>query len=210
MFFITVEGQDGSGKSTQIQTIVSVIEDIAKAKVVVTREVGGTPLAEDIRQLLLHKPMSARTEALLANAARCDHVENVIEPALEAGHWVVSDRYVHSTMAYQCGGGGLYKSVATDLHEIATRGRMPDLVLLFDVEPSVGKSRMSDRTLDKFEAQRIEFVERVRARYLSLARSNSRIVIIDANKTLDEVTDAVKQVVSKFVIDATGARHVNS
>ena len=201
--FITVEGQDGSGKSTQMQTIVSVLKSFSK-EVVVTREVGGTPLAEELRKLLLHThELSPRTEALIANAARCDHVEKVIQPALDAGSWVVSDRYVHSTLAYQCGGLGLYRSIAMDLHQIAARGTLPDLTLLFDVDPEVGKSRMGDRVLDKFEEYKLDFVRRVRDAYLRLAATNSRIIVIDANQSLEQVTEAVRKVVTDFVTNAT-------
>lgn len=201
--FITVEGQDGSGKTTQIQTIVSVLESFSK-EVVVTREPGGTPLAEELRKLLLHtRDLSSRTEALIANAARCDHVEKIIQPALDAGKWVVSDRYVHSTLAYQCGGLGLYRSIAQDLHQISTRGTLPDLTLLFDVDPDVGKSRMGGRTLDKFEEYQLEFVRRVREAYLRLAVTNSRIFVIDANQSLEHVTEAVRKIVTEFVTDVT-------
>lgn len=190
--FITLEGLDGAGKSTHLAWLA----DWLRAKgtnVVVTREPGGTPLGEKLRELLLHEPMHLETEALLMFAARREHLAQVIEPALARGEWVLCDRFTDASFAYQGGGRGLEAQKLDVLEQWVqgTGGAMiqPDLTLLFDVPLDVSQSRLAtSRELDRFEREKADFHARVRDAYLArTATSNGRIQMIDSNRNLDVI-----------------------
>ena len=187
--FITLEGVDGAGKSSH----VGFLRDAAAAfgkEVVVTREPGGTPLAETIREIVLHRPMHPDTEALMVFAARREHVVAVIEPALARGAWVLCDRFTDSTYAYQCGGRGLDAARIAVLEQWVHGDLQPDLTLLFDVSPAVARERLDRQTAppDKFERERDAFFGRVREAYLVRAvQHRERFRVIDSSQTLDAI-----------------------
>ena len=163
--FITFEGIDGAGKSSHLETLAAWVRDRGR-EVLVTREPGGTVLAERLRELVLHAPMDALTEALLVFAARRDHLVQLIEPALARGATVLCDRFTDATFAYQGGGRGFDLEVLSQLEGWVQQGRQPDLTLWFDVAPSVAAARRTAvRSPDRFEAQDEAFFERVRAGY---------------------------------------------
>ena len=203
--FITVEGIEGVGKSTNLAVLVETIKD-AGFEVVATREPGGTPLAEDIRDLLMHRadePIPPIAEVLMMFSARALNVENVIKPALAAGKWVVCDRFTDSTHAYQAGGRGVTEDVVDTLARWVHDTTRPDLTLLLDAPVEVGRARAESRgDPDRFERERGAFFTRVRERYLSLAkREPQRIRIIDTSAELERVTAAVREEVSRFIVD---------
>jgi dTMP kinase len=195
--FITFEGIDGAGKSTHIATVV----DLLRARgldVVSTREPGGTPLGEKLRELLLHEAMHLETEALLMFAARREHLEQVIEPALARGAWVVCDRFSDATYAYQGGGRGLDKARLASLEQWVHGHLQPDLTFLFDLPPDVACERIArqGRELDKFEQERADFHWRVRQAYLERAASAlRRIVVVNAGLSLEEIKKIVEETV---------------
>lgn len=165
--FITFEGIDGAGKTTHIDALEQRWR-AAGRDVLRTREPGGTPLAERLRQMVLHDPMDAMTEVLLVFAARRDHLRTVIEPALARGAWVLCDRFTDATFAYQGGGRGFDVQVLRTLEAWVQGARQPDLTVLFDLPPSVAAARLvAARQPDRFEAQDLAFFERVRAAYLA-------------------------------------------
>jgi dTMP kinase len=179
--FITLEGIDGAGKSSHIEALA----DWLRARgheVVVTREPGGTELAESLREMVLHRPMDALTEALLVFAARRDHLQRRIEPDLAAGKTVLCDRYTDATFAYQGGGRGFDLGVLALLEQWVQQGRQPDLTLWFDLPAAQAAQRRSAaRAPDRFEAQDELFFERVRAGYATrCAAAPARFAVIDA------------------------------
>lgn len=186
--FITLEGVDGAGKSTHLEWLGEQFR--AQGRTVrITREPGGTPLGERLRDLLLNSPMHAETEALLMFAARREHLARVIEPALAAGEVVISDRFTDASYAYQCGGRGLAES-RLELLETWVQGDLqPDLTLLFDVASEVAEARRSAvREPDRFEQECADFHARVRQAYLRRAgRYPQRIKVIDANQPVESV-----------------------
>jgi dTMP kinase len=187
--FITVEGIDGAGKSSHLEFLASAIR-ARGAQVVVTREPGGTPLGERLRELVLHEPMEGTTEALLMFAARREHLVRVIEPALATGAWVLSDRFSDATFAYQCGGRGLDRAVFHALEALVHPHRNPDATFLFDLDPAVAhdRQRAQSRTPDKFEREAAEFFRRVREAYLERAREDpARVHVVEASGGMDEV-----------------------
>ena len=160
--FVTLEGIDGAGKSTQIEYVASLLR-AGNAELVVTREPGGTALGEQLRQLVLHQPMTPRTETLLVFAARAQHIEAVVEPALSAGRWVLCDRFTDATYAYQGGGRGMSETDIAALERWVHPCLQPDLTLLFDVPPEVASARLtSARAADRFEQEQAQFFARVR------------------------------------------------
>lgn len=189
--FITVEGGEGVGKSTNMAYLNDRLSSLG-VDIVVTREPGGTQLGEDIRELLL-KPRSGdvadTAELLLMFAARAQHLAEVIEPALAAGKWVLCDRFTDATYAYQGGGRGLPMPLIRELEQLVQGDLRPDYTLLLDAPVSVGMSRAQGRgELDRFEQEQQNFFERVRVSYLRLARESSgRYRLIDASCTLEEV-----------------------
>ncbi len=186
--FITFEGVDGAGKSTHIAPFVAALR-ARGIHVISTREPGGTPLAEKLRELLLHEPMHLETEALLMFAARREHIAQLIAPALARGDWVVSDRFTDASFAYQGGGRQLPLARLEALERWVHPDLQPDLTLLFDVPLAVARERLNrSRTLDKFEQEQDDFFERVRSVYLErAARSPQRIRVIDATRPIDDV-----------------------
>lgn len=194
--FITLEGMDGAGKSTHLAWIPAFLA-ARGARVTLTREPGGTPLGEALRALILDKQhkLHPDTEALLMFAARREHLDKVILPALEAGSWVVCDRFTDATYAYQAGGSGLPWARIAALEQWVQGGLQPDLTLYFDVPVEVGKARSAAaREPDRFEREGQPFYRRVRDAYLRRAREQAaRIVIIDASVALDRVRAEVER-----------------
>lgn len=198
--FITFEGIDGAGKSTHIAPLAQALQAAGQA-VLQTREPGGTPLAERLRELLLHQPMDALSEALLMFAARRDHLQQVIEPALAAGQVVLCDRYTDATFAYQGHGRGFDLSVLATLEQwVQTPApgaalRQPDLTLWFDIDPGLAAQRLAGaRQPDKFEAESQAFFGRVAAGYAArCAAQPQRFVRIDASLPLEQVWTQVQQ-----------------
>ncbi len=189
--FITVEGIDGAGKSSHLEFLASAIR-ARGGRVVVTREPGGTPLGEKLRALVLHEPMEGTTEALVMFAARREHLVRVIEPALQRGDWVLSDRFSDATYAYQCGGRGLPKAVFESLERLVHPDRQPDATFLFDLDPAVAyeRQRAQSRDPDRFEREAAEFFRRVREAYLERARtSGGRVHVVDASGPLETVRE---------------------
>jgi dTMP kinase len=181
--FITVEGVDGAGKSTHMQFIADAVAAASGRHAIVTREPGGTDLAERLRQAILEEPMDAPGETLLIFAARAHHVRKVIRPALEAGTWVICDRFHDATFAYQGAGKGVPVEFIERLSESAHPGLTPDRTLVFDCAYDVARQRLasSGKKLDRFEREDQGFFERVRAAYLARARAEpGRIRVIDA------------------------------
>lgn len=183
--FITLEGVDGAGKSTHLGFIADWLRERG-LEVVVTREPGGTPLGETLRELLLHRDMDADTELLLMFAARQAHLAECIQPALARGAWVVSDRFTDASYAYQCGGRGILVERVAALEAWVQRGFAPDLTLLFDVTPEVAEARRSAaRAADRFEREADSFFGRVRQAYLDRARAEpQRMRVLDASKSI--------------------------
>ncbi|MDZ4142259.1 MAG: dTMP kinase [Methylotenera sp.] len=195
--FITVEGMDGAGKSTHIPDIIASLQGRGH-EVVSTREPGGTPLGERLRELLLHEPMHAETETLLMFAARREHIANVIVPALARGAYVLSDRFTDATYAYQCGAKGVDASKIRLLEQWVQADLQPDITLLFDVPVEVSMLRLANaREPDKFERENAEFFTRIRQAYLQRAQENpARFRIVDANKPLEYVKQSVEEIIS--------------
>ncbi|MBB2486368.1 dTMP kinase [Mitsuaria sp. WAJ17] len=196
--FISFEGIDGAGKSTHIAAVSERLRR-AGAEVLNTREPGGTPLAERLRELVLHEPMDALTEALLVFAGRRDHVRKVIEPALAAGCTVVCDRFTDASFAYQGGGNGLPLSVLTQLEAWVTDGRQPDLTIWFDLPPAMAAARRAAaREADRFEQQDLDFFERVRAAYAARAAdAPQRFAQIDASGDVASVATQIVAVLEQ-------------
>lgn len=197
-YFISIEGGDGSGKSTQIQKIKAYLEECG-TDVLLTREPGGTPIAERIRELILdpeNTAMTARAEMLLYAAARAQHLEEKILPALAAGRTVLSDRFTDSSIAYQGYGRGLGGIVA-EVNRIAADGREPDLTFFLDISPQEGmarKKQQDSHELDRMEREKAAFHERVYRGYLALAEeSGGRICVIDAGQPPDDVFAEIKE-----------------
>ena len=201
--FITVEGGEGVGKSTNMAFLESVLRSHGVA-LEVTREPGGTPLAESVRELLLavrDEDMDARAELLLVFAARAQHIYKRIEPALAAGTWVLCDRFTDATYAYQCGGRGLDSQLVQQLERMVQGELRPDCTILLDAPVATGMERARDRgTLDRFEQEDLEFFERVRATYLALASEGSgRYRVIDAARPLDDVQAELRAICEELV-----------
>ena len=192
--FITFEGIDGAGKSSHVDAAAVRLRH-SGATVLCTREPGGTALAEQLRELLLHASMDALTEALLAFAARRDHLQQVILPALQRGETVLCDRYTDATFAYQGGGRGLDLQVLENLEQWVQQDLQPDLTLWFDVEPAVAaERRAAARSADRFERQDLAFFERVREGYAQrLQHAAGRIVRIDASQPMPHVAQDVER-----------------
>jgi dTMP kinase len=199
--FITLEGGEGVGKSTNQALVVELIE-AAGHRVVSTREPGGTPLAEEIRELVLRvrdEPVAGLTELLLIFAARAQHLSRVIEPALEKGSWVVCDRFTDATYAYQGGGRGLSLEAIAVLERLVQQDLQPDLTLYLDVPVAVGRARIADRAHDRLEKEQVRFYEAVRAGYRQRAADTARIRTIDASGSLDEVQARIRSVIAGFL-----------
>lgn len=208
--FITFEGGDGSGKSTQARRLAEHLKQTGR-ETVFTREPGGSPLAERLRQLILDPSTprhSALAEALMFSAARADHLDATIRPALARGAWVISDRFADSTRVYQGLAGGLASETVDILERLVVGDTQPDLTLLLDLDPVVGLARVSrrragsggdaDAASDGFEARETEFHQRLRAGFLALARqAPQRIVVLDATRSPDALANDVLTTVTQ-------------
>jgi dTMP kinase len=195
--FITFEGVDGAGKSTHLEWFTNALRQRG-IDLLLTREPGGTPLGEQLREILLHQPMHAETEAMLMFAARREHVERVIRPALQRGTWVISDRFSDASFAYQGGGRGVPLAKLEQLEQWVHGDLQPDLTLLFDIPIEVARQRLSNNvSLDRFEQERGEFFERVRQAYLTrAAKTPQRFAVIRAEKTMAEVQQQLANIVA--------------
>ncbi len=199
---ITFEGVEGGGKSSNIATVCSVLAD-HNIDCVVTREPGGTPLAEEIREIVLKKrteTVDDKTELLLIFAARAQHFNGLIKPALAEGKWVLCDRFTDATYAYQGAGRCMDFSIIAQLETLVQGDVRPDLTLLFDLDVQTGLQRAKSRgALDRFEQQTIEFFERIRNFYLQRAKTQSYYRIINAAEPLETVQLTVKQATEAFI-----------
>ncbi len=206
--FIVVEGLEGAGKSSVIGLIVQALKDAGK-RVEQTREPGGTPMAEAIRECVKHdwdETVSEETELLLMYAARVQLLTNKILPSLDAGAWVVGDRHDLSSQAYQGGGRGVSEKTMTAISDIALRGFKPDLTLYLDVEPAVGLERARGRgELDRIELAGLAFFERTRAKYLSLAKQDESIVVVSAMQSMEKVHQDVTAIINDYVTTINSA-----
>ena len=201
--FITVEGIEGAGKSSNIAFTESLLRSHGH-DVLLTREPGGTPLGEELRQLLLghkHDGMHDLTELLLMFAARAEHLHGKILPALEAGKWVICDRFTDATYAYQGGGRQLDTSAIATLENLVQENRRPDLTLLLDLPVETGLARAAKRSEpDRFERQKLEFFQRVREAYLQIAHQQpDRVKVIDASLELDRVQEQISKTLTPFL-----------
>ncbi|WP_202942393.1 dTMP kinase [Alteromonas macleodii] len=204
--FIVVEGLEGAGKSSVIELIVQALKDTGK-RVEQTREPGGTPMAEAIRECVKHdwdETVSEETELLLMYAARVQLLTNKILPSLDAGAWVVGDRHDLSSQAYQGGGRGVSGKTMSAISDIALKGFKPDLTLYLDVEPAVGLERARGRgELDRIEQAGLAFFERTRAKYLSLAKQDESIVVVSAMQPMEKVHQDVIAVINDYVTNTS-------
>ena len=199
--FITLEGIEGSGKSTSLETITKTLSD-HNINFILTKEPGGGPLGQDLRTLLLDKSsrISPDTELLLMMADRKDHIDNYVIPNLEKGIWIISDRYLDSTYAYQGGGRQIDTSKIDKLVSLLDLP-IPDLTILFDLAPSIALKRAQKRSaLDRFESEPIDFHERIRSTYLYLSELHSeRFKLVDSSKEIIEVQDQVKKILLDYL-----------
>ncbi|MEJ6348152.1 dTMP kinase [Holzapfeliella sp. He02] len=202
--FITLEGPDGSGKSTALKQLIKLFNQQVQDNLILTREPGGSPIAETIREIILnpdYPEMDDRTEALLYAASRRQHLVETVLPALQANKTVISDRYLDSSLAYQGGGRGLGIDNVAQMNQFATENKLPDLTLYFDVNPQIGLSRIDqNREKDRLEQQKESFHQRVYETYQELYRRNpERIIKIDANQSKEQVVDdTIKAMKSRF------------
>ena len=194
--FITLEGIDGAGKSTHLPWLKEVLERAGR-RVWISREPGGTAVGERLRELLLHEPMSPLAETLLMFAARREHCEREIWPRLADGAWIVCDRFVDATYAYQGGGHGVALQTIAQLEQLTLGDFRPDLTLVFDVPIEVGRERLAvARPLDKFERQTGDFFARVRDTYLQRARAEpARMRVIDSTRPLEAIQTELRALV---------------
>lgn len=209
--FITIEGPDGSGKSTQVDLLVTFLRSLGH-RVTVSREPGGTPAGEGIRKILLAtgegNELAAETELFLFAAGRAQHVREKILPMLSQGHIVISSRYIDATTAYQGYGRGLDRVFVQKVNEVATGGLLPDLTIITDVETEIGLQRASGvhketpiGEMDRIEGAGCEFHKRVRNGYLAIARENTRRCrVVDCSRPIAEVADEIQKHVKDFFI----------
>ena len=197
--FITFEGIDGSGKSTHLDAVVQALRTRG-VTALLTREPGGTPLGESLRELVLNQPMTRETETMLMFAARAEHLAKIIRPALAASHWVLCDRFTDATYAYQAGGRGLDERAIAELEQWVHPDLQPDLTILFDVAPEVAAQRLSQaRSADRFEAEPLAFFGAVRAMYLKRAAANpARFVVVDGAQPQDAVRDQLDHLMRQW------------
>jgi dTMP kinase len=207
--FITLEGGEGAGKSTLARALARRIED-AGHKAVVTREPGGSPKAEAIRAAILSgrfKEQGAFAEALMFSAARIDHIESLIRPALDRGDWVICDRFIDSTRVYQGILGAVAAATLQELEQVTIDGVIPDLTLILDLDPKVGlaraaKRRAPDEAVDRFEGETLGFHQSLREAYLAIAVAEpARCAVLDASLPPERLAEAAWRVVSERLID---------
>ncbi|GAB1671107.1 dTMP kinase [Mannheimia haemolytica] len=201
--FIVIEGLEGAGKTTAHQVILKELEQAGINDVVMTREPGGTPLAEKLRHLIKHETEEAindKAELLMLYAARVQLVENVIKPALAEGKWVLGDRHDMSSQAYQGGGRKLDRHLLETLKESVLGTFEPDLTIYLDLDPVIGLERARGRgELDRIEQQSLDFFYRTRERYLELTQHNEKAVIINAEQPIEQVTADIQQVIRNWL-----------
>lgn len=198
--FITVEGADGCGKTTQLNLIAQYLRDMG-ADVLLTREPGGAQLGIELRKILLHYDgfVSSKCESFLFFADRAQHVDTVIKPAIQQGKIVVCDRYTDSTVAYQGYGKGVDISQILYLNNLATDSLLPDLTIVFDVDSEIAQQRVGAQK-DRLESEGIDFHARVRNGYLQIAKSEPlRVKVVDANPPVDVVFESVKSIIDDFI-----------
>ena len=191
--WLTIEGSEGVGKSTQIKAMAQYLSD-NDIPYIKTREPGGTQVAEQLREILIsaQEPLHSKTEVLILYAARCQHLNRVILPALEQGRWVLCDRFNDSSFAYQGGGRGLNLDEIGWVDDWILEGASPDATLILDIAPEIGLERIQSKDKDRIESERAVFFERVREVYHQRAKANpERYELIDAGGTVDEVKEKV-------------------
>ena len=202
--FISIEGVEGAGKSTQVSFIQDYLTNLGKI-VVVTREPGGTELSEKIRNLLLEpssNSMANDTELLLVFASRAEHVSKVINPALHRGDWVLCDRFLDATYAYQGGGRGIERQRIQQIADWTLRGLIPDLTLLFDLPVELGLERVLERKgdMDRFEQEKIDFFQKIRKSYLKSAKAEpNRIKIVNASLSITKIQEQLTQLIKPLI-----------
>ena len=204
--FIVIEGLEGAGKTTAIETVARVLNKHHISDLLFTREPGGTPIAEALRNIIKNgldnEPLTDKAELLMLYAARIQLVDNVIKPALKMGKWVIGDRHDLSTQAYQGGGRQIDKVFIETLQAQVLGNFKPDLTLYLDIVPELGLMRAKSRgQLDRIEQQSLPFFERIRQRYLQLAERDNTIVTIDANKSIEEVTTQIETILNSWLIN---------
>jgi dTMP kinase len=204
--FITFEGGEGAGKSTQARRLAAYLTDRGH-NVTVTREPGGTPIAESIRDFILSgeaKALGAESEAVLFAAARADHVDKVIRPALARGGWVLCDRFIDSTRVYQGSGDGVDPALVRALERVAIGDTRPDLTVILDVPAETGMKRLAERSgsPDRFESDDLARHEVRRQAYLDIARREpERCVVVDAARSEEDVADSIRRIVDLRLLD---------
>ena len=197
--FITFEGIDGAGKSTQIDVVAGALR-ARGLQLVLTREPGGTALGEALRDLILNQGMTAETETLLLFAARAEHLARVIRPALAVGQWVLCDRFTDATYAYQAGGRGVPEERIAALEHWVHADLQPDLTLLFDVPPEIAAGRLARaRAADRFEAEEVGFFQAVRRAYLARAeRDPARFFVVDGTRAPDALRVQLTELMQRW------------
>lgn len=198
--FITLEGIDGAGKSTHLGFLAEHLRALGK-QVLTTREPGGTPLGEMLRDMVLSQSMHVETETLMMFASRREHIDKVILPALDKGFWVISDRFTDATYAYQGGGRGIATERLKTLEDWVQQGLQADITLLFDVSTEVSQQRLAfNQSLDRFEQEKQDFFNRVRAAYLLRAETfPQRIRIIDSSRNVNDIQTELGALISTLI-----------
>ncbi|WP_100157842.1 dTMP kinase [Proteus columbae] len=203
--FIVIEGLEGAGKTSAIQTVIDTLKDKGITNLAFTREPGGTPLAEKLRELIKQgidgEKVTDKAELLMLYAARVQLVENVIKPALAEGKWVIGDRHDLSSQAYQGGGRGLDKDLMLSLRNTVLGDFRPDLTLYLDLDPAVGLARARARgELDRIEKESMDFFYRTRERYQALAKDDDSIITIDASQTIEKVQADIRHTLTTWLV----------
>lgn len=203
--FIVIEGLEGAGKTSAIQTVIDTLKDKGITNLAFTREPGGTPLAEKLRELIKQgiegEKVTDKAELLMLYAARVQLIENVIKPALAEGKWVVGDRHDLSSQAYQGGGRGLDKDLMLSLRNTVLGNFRPDLTLYLDLDPAIGLTRARARgELDRIEKESMDFFYRTRERYQALAKNDDTIITIDASQAIDKVQADIRQILTAWLV----------
>ena len=203
MAFIVFEGLDGSGKTTQIHKLADYLREKKSSDVIFTREPGGTPLAEEMRELLLRhdeEVPSPRCELLIYGAARAQHVSQVIKPALDQGDWVLCDRFTASSVAFQSGGRGIDRADIDLVNQFATSGLKPDLTVFIDIDLEECESRKAQRSLelgveqDRFETEKRDFHQRVRDSYIAQSEKNDSWAVINGHQSIEDIFSEIIQI----------------
>lgn len=208
--FIVIEGLEGAGKTSAIQTVVDTLKQQGITDLAFTREPGGTPLAEKLRELIKQgiegEKVTDKAELLMLYAARVQLVENVIKPALAQGKWVIGDRHDLSSQAYQGGGRGIDKALMKSLRDTVLADFKPDLTLYLDLNPAVGLARARARgELDRIEKESMDFFYRTRERYQALAKEDASIITIDASQDIDKVQADIRDVLNQWLTQENSA-----